>query len=170
MEGTGRMREYTLPRGSLNRYRIHQVLSAIMDGKHGIFAIDGDHVRFRCDRNLPLPHDEIGPFPAGYTCGFALTVSCYVKNRGRRAYLSPDDETSRVTWLNKKSAQHGFRVLDLVVASNVENIKTFSMDVTTFSGHLEVSDAALFQSALQMGISGGGSRAFGFGYLAISRS
>jgi len=168
MEGSGVMREYTLPRGGpVNRYQIHQVLAALVGGKHGIFAIDGDTVRFRSEQALPLPYREIEPPAVGQVSMFSLTVSCYTKLKGFRRYYHPDDQESRLAWINRKSAPHGFRIVAVKITATSERIKTFDMDVTTFSGHLEVTDAALFRAALLEGISGGGSRAFGFGYLAI---
>lgn len=84
-------------------------------------------------------------------------------------------QESCMQWLNKRAAASGFRV----VSANVDSYEQKSerkkkgeteikFSTVDFSGHLEVTDAALFQKTLLHGL--GHAKAFGCGLLLVKRS
>ena len=72
----------------------------------------------------------------------------------------------RFAWLDRRAAEHGFRVEQVDAAVNrvlIRKGKGFWIDETLFSGTLAVTDGVRFAAALTGGI--GQRSAFGFGLL-----
>jgi CRISPR system Cascade subunit CasE len=84
-------------------------------------------------------------------------------------------EQAQRTWLDRKAAEKGFRVLSCVVSDRGFQTSRKSPNgpvmrhlCVNFDGILEVTDPKLFLDALQAGI--GSAKGFGFGLLSVARA
>lgn len=106
------------------------------------------------------------------------------RSNGARVELR--DEEQWTQWLDRKAAQHGFRLLAVRAAHNVADVRTAKQGKITgtktatgtdsgyaltlfgvqFDGRLVIQDRGLFAAALRNGIGPG--KAYGFGLLSIA--
>lgn len=84
-------------------------------------------------------------------------------------------EQAQRTWLDRKAAEKGFRVLSCVISDRGFQTSRKSPNgpvmrhlCVDFDGILEVTDPKLFLDALQSGI--GSAKGFGFGLLSVARA
>ena len=91
----------------------------------------------------------------------------------RRRVLRTREE--RMSWLERKAAQHGFRLLrveemqeeKLSAAHQKERGGSLYLDVYRYTGVLEIVDEEAFRSAVRSGVGPG--RAYGLGMLLLKR-
>jgi CRISPR system Cascade subunit CasE len=118
--------------------------------------------------------------PTGSLLRFRLRANPTVKKQrddhknGNRVPLLREDE--QTAWLDRKSEQHGFRVLQVQVTGKdelsgwkKEENKSHKLQLYTaqFDGMLQVTDRERFTAAIAQGI--GPAKGFGCGLLSIAR-
>jgi CRISPR system Cascade subunit CasE len=102
---------------------------------------------------------------------FLLKANPTKKVQGKRIPLRSYEE--RLKWIERKSENHGFRLLDLSIrsesalTSNSKDEHKMTFNSVFYEGYLSVTDDDLFKKALFFGI--GSAKAFGFGLLTIAR-
>lgn len=119
--------------------------------------------------------------PRGRTLSFRLTANPTIKKVRRndqgehrhsnRVPLVREDEQAH--WLTTKAAQHGFCLLHLDISQpqkqtgwQKDNNRPITLYTVQYNGHLQITDADKFTTAVQTGI--GPARAFGCGLLSLA--
>ena len=157
-----------------NAYDLHQLVAATFKGESGrnLFCDYGDHIRVRSTKHtLKAKQGVAVTVPAvGAIAFIELRASCYVSGGGKKYFLMQGDWRARHTWLEKKSAQSGFSVLNVTCQSELMKIPKpgaqFTLDCTDFAATIKINDIEKFETALRDGIGSKG-RAFGFGMLVL---
>ena len=162
-----------------DRYGIHAGLDARWGrrGEVGYLWCMGQVVGGRAVRvRLPPDHpDGAAGLPIhapgiGAQLGFRLHANITQKDSssGKRRSWAREDIAPRLRWLERRGAQHGFRVEHVRAETGrcfIRKGRGFWIDETQFTGQLSVTDADAFAAALAGGIGQRG--AFGFGLLEI---
>jgi hypothetical protein len=160
-----------------DRYALHGALDARW-GRRGevgyLWCVgrvnDGPAVRVRLDSSHPDAQAGL-PVAApdeGDTFMFRLRANITHKDgrSGHRRSWKREEIEPRLRWLEKRSAEHGFRVEEVGTAVDrvlIRKGRGFWLDETTFTGRLVVTERERFTKALATGV--GQRPAFGFGLL-----
>jgi hypothetical protein len=161
--------EYTIDKpATVSQYALHRIVADLTDGKPVSWFDEGKKLRIRTPEAIPGDLQPKRDFTAGQILGFQLKASCGKKVKGKHRYFHTADWRSRHEWLNRKGLLHGFEVLTVHCHAEQEHIKagarTFSVDATSFTGVLKVTDLEKFNAVLVSGI-GSTAKAFGFGFI-----
>lgn len=160
-----------------DRYAIHAALDARWGrrGETGYLwclgrIADGPAARVRLPPSQPdaasgLP---LRAPPSGSMHGFRLRANITRKDgrSGHRRSWPRDDMAPRFSWLDRRAAEHGFRVEEAQAEVGrifIRKGNGFWIDETLFTGTLAVTNTVRFAAALISGI--GQRSAFGFGLL-----
>ncbi|XWX05452.1 type I-E CRISPR-associated protein Cas6/Cse3/CasE [Aggregatilineales bacterium SYSU G02658] len=105
----------------------------------------------------------------GQVLRFRLYANPTVKRGGKRWALHTEDKQH--AWLQRKAADHGFKVLDVALRDVKQIVGWHHQQHLTwhqvgYEGCLSVEDRALLLEAVQHGI--GSAKAFGFGLLSLA--
>lgn len=123
--------------------------------------------------------DWLAGFREGQSLQFDLLTMPFKKVPGaeggnsRRRVLRTQEE--RLSWLDRRAAQHGFRVLraeetqeeKISAAHPKERGGSLYLDAYRYTGVLQIEDGDVFRSAVQTGIGPG--RSYGLGMLLLKR-
>jgi hypothetical protein len=165
--------EYRLNKPAVVRgYPLHRLVMGLTDGQPALFADTGQNVLIRTSVELDAPAKEVMQFGQGDITAFELRACCGRKRKGKNFYFALKDWRSRHDWLKRKGEQLGFEPLTVHCTSEIATIdngsgRSFRIDQTDFVGVLKVTDAALFQKALNDGV-GSVARTYGFGMLIVN--
>jgi len=133
-------------------------------------------------RTPPPPPKKFDPMlKAGRRLRFRLRANPTVKTRSERnpskkTRVPLKKEEQQTEWLDRKAAQHGFRVVQVQVAKlgdqtgrikREEESHTLHIYTVQFDGILQVTDPERFNHALRHGI--GPAKSFGCGLLSLAR-
>ena len=138
-------------------YALHRTVTALAGGEHVVYRDDGASVAIRTEAPI-APDVRL----------FTLKACVGKKNKGRHVYFANGDWRARRAWLDTQAAQNGFEIITVHITDKREVIgkaNPFSVDSTTFTGALKVTNQEKFSAALNRGI--GKCRTFGFGFLTI---
>lgn len=142
-----------------------------------IFACEPDlgavaRVRSRYfDPDLAALIQPVTSLVQGERARFRLVASPARKLEGdrRRRAFAREDSDGRVDWLRRKASLAGFALYgETSVQSSqchVSASESYWVDRAEFTGELEVQDARLFETAMEVGV--GPHKAYGFGLLWI---
>lgn len=109
--------------------------------------------------------------PAGIELSFRLVANPTVKREGKRIGIY--SEADRLTWMERKAEESGFRVIDLrLIDRGMVRCRTSGNEQAVFSavqfdGTLIVTDAEQFGVAWSGGIGAG--KGIGFGLISVAR-
>ena len=143
---------------TMNGYSTHRAVAALTNGAPAQFVDNGSSVTIRTNADVPTD----------IKC-FTLKAACGTKVNGQHRYFRQGDHIARKAWLSRKGMQHGFEVLAVHATSErmvVNKGEGFTMDATTFTGVLKITDATKFANAVMSGVGGPG-KAFGLGMLSL---
>ena len=110
---------------------------------------------------------------------FLLRGNPTKKVKGKRIPLKTYEE--RLQWIQKKSDQSGFDLLDCLIKSerikesvktdivknNTSGVRKITFNSVIYEGTLKITDIEIFKSSLYNGIGSG--KAFGFGLMTIAK-
>lgn len=152
-------------------YQLHALVQALTNAASPLFADRGDKIIIRSDLPLAGQSRPMPELKEGDIAAFALDACVCKKTRGKRSYYPKSDLKSRKAWLRSKAKAAGFEVVTMHVSPAMMTIddskgRKFTVDKTTFTGVLRVTEVAAFNEALAKGI-GSSARAFGLGLLQI---
>lgn len=161
--------EYTIDKPtSIDKYANHRIVSGLTGGKPASWLDEGERLRIRTQDAIQADAQRKRTFAIGQIVGFQLKASCGKKVKGKHRYFHTSDWRSRHEWMNRKGQLHGFEVLTIHCHAQQERIqagsRTFSVDATSFTGVLKVTDLERFNAVLVSGI-GSTAKAFGFGFI-----
>ncbi len=110
----------------------------------------------------------------GRVIQFRLKANPSKRNPETKKLIGLLHQSEQLTWLERQASQHGFMVLnvDVIPTPSVFGIKvkqTSPIRIVSvlYQGVLQITDSALFQTAIQQGIGRG--RSYGCGLLSIAR-
>lgn len=163
------MMEYVIEKPiAVAKYASHRIVAGLTGGKPASWFDEGERLRVRTADKLPAEAQPARVFTLGQVVGFQLKASCGKKVKGKHRYFHTADWRSRHEWLKRKGEMHGFEVLTVHCHAEQERItagvRIFTVDTTSFTGVLKVTDAGKFEAVLVSGI-GSTAKAFGFGFL-----
>ena len=117
---------------------------------------------------------QIKRLQPGQILQFRLKANPSKRDKQTRKLIGMFHASDQIAWLERQASQHGFKPLgfDVIPTPNVFGIKakgTAPIRILTvlYQGTLEITDSALFISAIQQGIGRG--RSYGCGLLSIAR-
>ena len=153
---------------SVAKYASHRLVAGLTGGKPASWFDEGERLRVRTLESLATAAQPARTFTAGQIVGFQLKASCGKKIKGKHRYFHTADWRSRHEWLKRKGELHGFEVLTVHCRAEQERInagiRVFTVDATSFTGVLKVTDLEKFNAVLISGI-GSTAKAFGFGFI-----
>ena len=150
------------------KYASHRMVAGLTGGKPASWFDEGERLRVRTLEPLATAAQPARTFTAGQIVGFQVKASCGKKVKGKHRYFHTADWRSRHEWLKRKGELHGFEVLTVHCRAEQERInagtRVFTVDATSFTGVLKVTDLEKFNAVLISGI-GSTAKAFGFGFI-----
>ena len=153
---------------TVSKYASHRMIAGLTGGNPASWFDEGNRLLVRTLTPLAVGEQLPRTFSTGQVIGFQLKASCGKKVKGKHRYFHTADWRSRHEWLNRKSELHGFEVLTVHCHAEQERIssdkRTFTVDATSFTGVLKVTDIDKFNAVLVSGI-GSTAKAFGFGFI-----
>ena len=165
------LREYEISKPAhLRGYPLHRMVSQLTNNEPSLFSDEGATMLVRTETVIDAEPKALKELGTGELTAFELRACVSKKRKGKHIYLPSDDWRVRHEWLKNKANSNGFEILTLHSSSKMvriqDQVRSFKVDQTDFTGILKVTDEAQFRMALAKGI-GSTAKTFGFGMLVI---
>lgn len=130
--------------------------------------------RYLTNHSIKSFDPQASQLEAGRKLQFRLKANPTKRDKQTRKTIGMSRQPDQIAWLERKAAQHGFKLLgvDVVPTPNVFGVKTKNTPPITiltvlYQGILQITEPLLFIQTLRQGIGKG--RSYGCGLLSIAR-